>query len=386
MGGLERQEEMKLQASQFIPYFEKYFPDIDVIDPDNGVKQPTSIYVVLIALCHGESDGNANSVNTNNALDAIDLSQYGLKRDPDGLSPRYKLVRGYTKENHTWYAHRASHQRFTYGSYGPMQTGAFAYDATYFDKNGKKVSDLNQAFDPETNICISQQIWKGRGGSFEEDWGAYGAPKFRRALEKAQEDYDEYKGRKKVDVRVHKPSPEPTEAPPQAQAVPEPVKQPAKQTKPIKSASVKPDDPGYGIALRSTGKAIAEQATDWIGGKKSKAKDEGMRVSKKMGWSTVINAKLHLFVFNLEEAHPWLEAYDWLLVMAIAFGIWFIYWVIGKISLGNYVAIKQNIANSKKSNQIRLRTQWILGSKSGAVDSARKSGDWRFHDLVYGGE
>ena len=170
---------------------------------------------------------------------------------------------------------------------------------------------------------------------------------------------------------------EPADAPSNTQQVEEPIII-------AKTAPAQPEGADWGDSARAAGKFAAGETRQWLKNKKSKEKDEGERIMKRYGWSTLLNTKLHLFALNLEDTHPWLEEYVWMFALLIAGGIWGVAWLIGKLSFSNYLNIRVAIEEGRKPNFASILVQRALGCRKKAEKSARDSGDYRFYDLIYG--
>lgn len=133
----------------------------------------------------------------------------------------------------------------------------------------------------------------------------------------------------------------------------------------------------------TTGQALAAEADDWLKAKKSKLHDEGVRVSKKFGFSTVLNTGAHALVLDLEKSWPVFEKYDWLLTLAATGGVWGIYWLIGRLADTVYLKVKEAVEDDQPLRWGWVVVQRALGCKKRATQKARATGDWRFYDKIY---
>ena len=262
-----------LQASRYISLIQKYFPSEE--------------WVTAIAVCQAESSGNPNASNLA------------------------------ASENHTWYAHRASDPKFTMGSFGLFQLGAFAADNTYNGPDGLPVYGLERLYEPETNICIAAQIFKQRGlGNRWIDWGAFTNGAYKQWLASAQNDLAAYKPaeapttpNKAPDITIASQSPV------------QPLNQPAKQGfwDNVDINYKKLDKHGVS-GVKATSGVIADRY---------KIFDDARQVSTSSFIGTLAHQLWDKFVINIENQFEWLEyfhesadtAFEFLLLPAVIVGV-----------------------------------------------------------------
>ena len=269
------------------------------------------------------------------------------------------------------------------GSMGPWRIAAFCVGGHYKDLDGSDFprNKDNRAllYNLERNIYFARILWQEAGRTFNR-WTTYkpinpkDTPRYLHFMDDARQDVAFWRKTMREGAQASARAKEisKSKTPPKAAPAPQTARPAPKKRRNL-------------AALRQTGKVLAAEASGWLSSKKSQFRDEGMRVSKKFGWSGLINTKLHLFGIDLEKAHPWLEQYDWLMALAVSAGVFGLYWVIGWLSTKNYLIIKEQIITGHKTSWLTAAVQRALGSKAGAVASARASGDWSFYDRVYDG-
>ena len=264
-----------LASSKYIPLIKKYFPQNE--------------WATAIAVCQAESSGNPNAAN---------------------LAPT---------ENHGWYAGRASDPKFTMGSFGLFQLGAFAADNTYKGADGQPVYGIQRLYEPETNICIAAQIFKQRGtGSVKRwtDWGAFTNGAYKQYFNEATHDLSRYK---------------PPQAVSQAQPIPKPIQTPSPQAQ----AKNQPKDEsfwdGIDVDYKKLDKEVADapKVVSKVLADRYKIFDD----AKQLGTSSAIGSFIHQLwdkaVMNIEDQFKWLEyfhesadaAFEFLLLPAVIVGV-----------------------------------------------------------------
>ena len=287
------------------------------------------------------------------------------------------------------------------GSYGLFQVGAFTLvknkrtGKNWYTINGQGLTNVKQLFDPANNIAMAYNLWRQHRDW--RDWSAYKNGSYKQSLPAAkqfilaqQQQEAKELGKHAAELNAENVA-QAVQAASQLEPKPQPVQQPkAAPTRLQAPPAIKAEDikrtarATFEQAFDQTGKVVSKTVTEWLGKKKSDNHDEGVRVAKKLGWANVLNAKLHLFVLDLEKAHPVLADNDWALALAIAGILWGLYWLVGKISFANYKKIKRDIEAAKPTGIVFCLIQRALGSRKKATESARESGDWAFYNRVYG--